>query len=234
MNRRGQSLLLVIIFIPLLVLASGAIVRSGRLMLEHNRIQSHCDKKILDTLMWQARGLEQLGSLNPYARTVIISRRMIDSMLVPSVLAPPVFASLVQARLTLLKIQTLINLAQKAITLKNIGRAAGVAHEAVPRDFFGKIKESISPSLPFVPHATPQALILHVEKERGFEHETGAPLELDSDFSRRQQEILTIKIFSERLLEKWWPLQSANNMTLKCQARIEMNSLEAPWQAVLF
>jgi hypothetical protein len=222
MKVKGQALFFLLLWLPLLLLVSGLIVRTGTLLLKHSKLQSHCDKKILDTLMWQGRGLEQLGKLNPYARVTIQARRTIDALIVAGVVAPPVLPTLIRTRLTLLKTQKVISGMQNTIKVSNLEKAIVTAHAPVPSDFSSKIIEATSP--------TP---ILHVKRESGFENEIGAPLELDSDFSKRQSASLTLKIFTEMFLEKWASFDREKDMKLICRGHIQMKSLEAQWSAVL-
>lgn len=228
----GQAVVFLIVLIPVTLLISGLIARSGKLMLVHTRLQSHCAKKVLDSLMWQGRGLQELGRINPYARAVIQARRTIDALLLAGAVLPQALPALLRTRLILIKNQKIIEAIQKKTTANSILKSLEVVHEKVPRAFFGKVNESMSPSAP-LPHPLPLSLTLHVRKESGFENELGAPLELDSDFTSRQQETLYLSVSSEKFLEKWIPLPREQNMKLQCQGQIYMKALELPWKAQL-
>lgn len=224
MKNDGQALIILLVVIPLLLLIFGLIARSGGAALAHDRIENHCNKKILDTLEVQGRALTKLGHINPFARTVITTRRSID----PLVEAGVVY--LVPLQQALRAAQLYISQTQKIIEKKALIESKIILASPAPRNFLGKLRETYKPDLPS----------LHVEPEKLYQNENGPPLQLDKDFQNKQTASGSIRIFTEKFLSFWPNFENplavgrnlkASDMKLNCKAKIQMDQLEGKWTA---
>jgi hypothetical protein len=220
-KNNGQILVILILIIPLFLLIFGLLAREGGTALAHDRIENHCDKKILDALEIQGRALAALGKINPIARTIITSRRSID----PLVAAGVVYLVPVQQGLYLA--QSVIARSQKLIETKAVLESKIVLSSPIPKIFAGKIKENYKPIYPS----------LHIEPEKIYQNEEGPPLQPTEDFREKQMASGSIKIFTERFLGFWPNPENhggrAQDMTLNCKAVISMERLEEKWTAEL-
>jgi hypothetical protein len=216
MKNRGQALIILLVVIPLLLLIFGLIARTGAAALAHDRIENHCNKKILDALEVQGRALTVLGKINPFARAIILSRRAID----PLANAGVVYFIPIQQGLY--RAQSFINRAQKFIEKEASIETLITLSTPVPKDFAGKIKESYKPQNPK----------LYIEAEKLYQNEEGPPLQPDKDFKEKQSATGSIKIFTEKFLAPWRNLK-ADDMKMICKAKISMEQLEDKWQAQL-
>jgi len=212
---KGQVLVILLLIIPLFILIFGLIAREGGTALAHDRVENHCNKNILDALEAQGRGLAALGSINPFARTIINTRRTID----PLVAAGVVYLAPVQQALYMA--QTVVARSQKAIETKTLIETKMILSSSAPKNLEGKIRESYRP---FIPK-------LYVEPEKIYQYEEGPPLQITEDFNKKQTASGSIKIFTERFL-KFWP-GKAIDMNLNCKAGISMDRLEGKWIAEL-
>jgi len=215
-SENGQSLILLLVFFPLLLLIFRLVARSGATMLYHDQVENHCDRKILEALAMEAKGLEQLGNLNSYARTIIRTRRVIDKL---AKLAP----ELIPTQLALMAAQRSLSLVQKGIKAKTALHFSETLLNS-SKKFKNKIQEIYKP-IPLVN--------FHLKDEEGYEGEIGAPLQPAKDFEEKSSAYGKVKIFTERFLS-WWPEKSkASDMILECKAQIQMQTLEDTWHVQL-
>jgi hypothetical protein len=221
-NKSGQALTLILVFIPLMIFTIGVVGRSGTAALVHDQIENHCDKKILDALEIQGKGLSRLGNINPWAKLVITSRRAIDPLANAGI---PYF---IAAQKSLNGAQHYISIIQKSIKAQTTVESEAQLLKPSPAHFRGKIKEVYWPIPPK----------LHVEDEEGFENEVGAPQQPDPSFKEKQSASGRVEITTERFLW-WWPDRNLKsglrspNMFLQCKAKLKMERLEDKWQAQL-
>jgi hypothetical protein len=229
----GQAMIFFIVLLPVLLLTAGTIVRSGKTLLVHQRIQNHCDEKVLDAVAEQAKGLERLAKLNTKARTTIDSRRVIDDLLSAGLIELPALPELLAARRTLQMIQGAIAAEQTWITEQALMGSLQKMRKAPPLEDSGKVTETFRPQGILLPHPLPNSLKLHVIPVEGYEGEKGPPLKLDADFDRRQEVHAQIEIKTEKFLDFWAHMPKAKNVLVTCGARIHMNHLEEKWTAQL-
>ncbi len=224
-RQSGQALVLAIVTLPLLIFLGGIVVRSGKSALIHSKIQNHCDKKVLDAAKPLAEGLEALGRLNTKCRTTIIARRAVEvSIAAASVSHPEAVPELIKVRRALVATQDKISVIQKTIITVAISKSQMILAKKVPTKFGQKISEKFN-------HL--EGLKLFVKQEHGYEGEVGAPLVLDDHFDKRQNIDGSVKIQTERFLEKWKDIKKSPNMTLNCKAQVVMDSIESSWTVAL-
>ena len=230
---QGQGIVFLIALLPVLVVLAGVTVRWGKTLLIHQQLQNHCDKKVLDSLEQQGRGLQALGRLNPIAKKIIDLRRHIDQTLALGLAAPPLIPVLKGASASLRAAQTTMALKQKLATQAALAASLAVMKKQSPLGDRGKIKEVFSPQGLLAPHPASSSLRLHVEPAPGYESETGAPSVLDRDFDRRQHVRGRILMETEKFLDFWPGFKRASPLEIICEAKIEMSSLEDKWNGHL-
>lgn len=230
-DSNGQALIMALIILPILLLSFGILARAGRVLLISDQVENHCGKKVLDALAIKGRGLKTLGQINPWARAVISARRNLDHIIEAGMIAPADEPPLLLFRQKLVSTQEAIQRLQNKITASSLSLFYGEIHKPSPRNFQGKIIENYKTS----------SRDLSLERDSGYENETGAPLEPAPDFERKQETTGTLKVFTERFLWRWLaPLPprgyqelKSQNMQLNCRAKLEMARLEDPWKAYL-
>jgi hypothetical protein len=213
---RGQALIILPVLIPLLLTIFGVIAYVGATSLAHDRIENHCDKKILDSLEAQGRALSLLGKINPFARTIIISRRAIDPLANAGI---PYFVA-IQKSLSFA--QKVIGRSQKIIEKGALAQSLVILSTPAPRDFLGKIVEQYRPRSPK----------LYIEPESLFENEDGPPLQPEENFDKKQTVSGSIRVFTKKFLT-WDKKLKADDMKLVCKGKITMDRLEDKWTAQL-
>ena len=229
----GQVLLFLLVLLPVLIALGGIMVRSGKTLVLNQRLQNHCNKRILDVLAQQALGLQALARLNPVARKVIDMRRKVDrtleSGMAPPYMIPPLLAMATQLR----AMQVTILPQQKAITRAALSKSLQVLSRRANVNDRGKIIEVFRPSDPLLPHRSKNSLLLHVQDEPAYAGEIGSPQTLDDDFHLRQRTAGEVTIQTEKFLDFWPNSKPSGNMIIFCEANIEMKTLEDKWKIQL-
>jgi len=212
----GQALVFILVLLPVFLFILQVVARSGATALFHDRVENHCDRRILNALAIEARGLENLGRLNIYAREIIRARRAIDELV-------KVFPVLIPTQLALQGAQILLSSIQKTIKAATIsGFSASLGQLATPSKFKSKIQESYGP-IPLVD--------LHLRDEEGYEGEIGAPQQ--PELNNKYLAWGKITLFTERFLS-WWPTPlKSPDMILECRAQIDIERLEDRWKIQL-
>lgn len=222
-QNQGQALIFLLVMLPLLMVATGVVIRSGNTLVVHNGVQGYCDRKALDAAAAMAQGLELLGKINPYAKGVIDLRRQVDKLLAAGTVTPALLPSLLRARQILKGAQAQIDFQQKAITQSHVSQSLMIINAIEPREYRGKIQTDFSPRKPQ----------LHVTALAGYEGETGAPLTLTPSFEKQQAVQGKIKMKTEEFLSPWPGFARASFINVDCRAVVKMEELEAPWEVDL-
>ncbi len=232
MNHRGQVLVFVLVLVPLLILVAGVIVRSGMTAYVHSRVQKFLDKKALDALATEARGLEALGKMNPHAMAIIDARRKVDVEIIAAAGTPAV-VPLIALRNILLSSQQVTAQAQAQIKTDSVTQTLKTLTAKPPLFYSAKTKVEFTPHIPLGPHFSKDSLLLHVNPMVNYFGEVGAPLEIDSDFHKNQNIKISADVKTESYLPKWAGFRSLSNMKVFSAAIIKMEKLEDPWTVKL-
>ncbi len=233
-NQRGQSLIFLVLLLPVVLLLLAISFRSGMTALVHQKVQHLTDERVLDILKIQADAIHHISLLNPYARTVIISRRIFEALLLTSVLTPNLTAMYLNIIRILKSAQKVIGGIQKALEYTAAAQVMLKFHEPLPFFYRGKVK-IITPLLPPA---------LQIEDAEGYKDETGAPKVLKKDFKRDQTLLLEAQIQIEKFLGFWKATGRRNendilnfnafkDMRLTSFGQIEMDEIQAKWVARL-
>jgi hypothetical protein len=222
-SQRGQIMPYLIILIPILILLSGIAIRHGMILLIHNKIQFHCDQRVLDALAIEARGMRALGKLNPYGRRVIDTRRKIDLLLLGVSGGSEAALPLVIARNKLRLIQAELQSKQSHIIRSTENKVSAALSNPLPP--YARLKA--------FPQFTPEKPSLPVERETAYKGETGGPLRFSLEAQQNKTITGFIKIHTERFLEKWPGMKPVGDIQVNCAAQMEMKNLEMPWTVAL-
>ncbi|MDZ4676101.1 MAG: hypothetical protein SGI74_01220 [Oligoflexia bacterium] len=228
MGNKGQSLILFLVLFPVLLTISGVIVRSGQSALILTQSENLCSQIALDTLAEQAKGIETLGKLNPYAKQIIDMKREVELLILAATTQPQFLPALIQARKTLIASQKIIAINQQNIKRQALARSFARINKQLPKKYRGKLLFRWNPAMP---------LIL-LNQKLGYENETGAPLELPFDFELRSKLIGTGKLETEKFLLPWQnadgeKFKKYSSLSLTCNAYIKMKGIGEPWEVLL-
>lgn len=222
----GQSMILILIALPVIMLIAVLTVREGRTMLMHHRAENFCHRRTLDILKIQIEGIETLAQFNPWAKAVIdIKRALLPYSWIPQV------ASTIQM---LRNIQLMIEVMQKTLTYKTLFEAFQKATESAPQFIAEKASVNFGPKMMMMAHGFPGALRLHIKKRQFYTEEKGAPYVLDDDFENSQIAVGRLKFDTEKVHRKFGEeltmqnrkYQKSSEMTVSCESRVKMKNME--------
>jgi hypothetical protein len=233
MKSRGQGFILFIVLLPVFVLLAAVIIRTGLILVGHQRLQSHCQRKILDALALQGKALEQLGRINPVAKEVIDLKRELEVVVMANLLDPFVLVPAENAIAVLKSTQKAIAVAQESIIKSALAASALELTSSPDLLDLGRSSEKFEPKNIFLSHHSKKALLLHITPLDGYANETGHPYRLDDDFGSRQAAWGTITMKTNRYDERWKLLPVLPKVEIQCRAQIQMQNLEAKWTARL-
>lgn len=234
-NERGQSLAMLAVILPLILIIVGVLLRSGQTAFYHYRVQKVIDRRALDFLEIEAQGLAQLGSINPYAKSIIDTRRTLEKALRKChVFCWQLAAAIAQLRM----VQAGIAAAQAGIKAETYLRAKAKMYAPLPEDIRTKVSLTYN-----------RDPLLYVRDQSNYRGETGAPQTVEQNFSDKQKIKISADTETERLLDPknqdrltWMKkkddfknekMRAQDPMNIRTLARVEMDDLEEKWQVKL-
>lgn len=223
MNKSGQALIAAVVMLPVIILTTSLVYKSSATALNQNMIQTSIDHKALKILAIQAKGLEAIGRLNPTAEQIINARRHVDKLIAASVAAPALAAQLIRIRMQLLSFQKIIA-SKQALINEFVTTLCMKESKQLVNNRFSKVTTT---------QFWPSTFKLHVQKKADYKTEIGAPHELSSDFNEKQFIKIKAALKTEDALFYIRDANSFKNIKINSYAKVEMKTLEGPWEVRL-
>jgi hypothetical protein len=221
LNNKGQSLIIILILAPALLLLAGIVAHISLLVVFGFKTIQRCDAVSLDYLKYKGDAISELAKINPRARATIMERRAVDKALHVTLPFTPPFFALVSRRAYLTAMQVVHAAQQKKIKLALRTKENAL----VKKPLVNKIKKFINQVYWLERYGG-----LQTRDELGYSGEIGAPQSL-SNFDQFNVR-LSFNINSLKLLPQW-KTDSAElerkDWEVQCAARLKIRDIGYPW-----